>query len=107
MTARDPFGKQALFRPPVSEIDDPLAHDPLVRTGKTSKHEDMFAVGPRRPGTVVLECSRCLTRTRMSAVEAGIRILFVSAWVPGKRYSRWMLCPECQRRTWCRIHWFG
>jgi hypothetical protein len=41
----------------------------------------------------------------MSTVEAGIRVLAISAWIPGKRYSRWLLCPDCRQRTWCRIEW--
>jgi hypothetical protein len=107
VTIRDPFGKQALFRPPVTDRDDHLDHDPLVGATRGRGVEDMYEAGPRRAGTIVLECSRCMTRTRMSAVEAGIRILVISAWIPGRHFSRWMLCPECQRRTWCRVHWFG
>ena len=97
MSDSDPLGKRALFSPPAGEA--PAQDD----DGKTA----MFSAGPRRPGTVVLECSRCLTRNRMSVVEAGVRIAYLSAWVPGKRFSRWIQCPECERRTWCKIHWFG
>jgi hypothetical protein len=43
----------------------------------------------------------------MTTVELGVRLAFISLWIPGKRYSRWMQCPECERRTWCRVHWFG
>jgi hypothetical protein len=41
----------------------------------------------------------------MTTIEAFVRILYVSVWIPGKRFSRWVQCPECERRTWCRIHW--
>ncbi len=56
---------------------------------------------------MVLECSRCGVHTRMTAIEAGVRIAMLSLWIPGKRYNRWMLCPECERRTWCKVRWFG
>ena len=107
MKNTDPLGKRALFSPPPTAPDHHLNNDPLVGGSESEGREAVFSTGPHRAGTVVLECSSCLSRTRMSTVEAGIRILFISAWIPGKRYSRWIQCPECERRTWCRIHWRG
>jgi hypothetical protein len=98
MSNSDPLGRRALFSPPASPVRDDSAPP-----GK----EALYSAGPRRKGTVVVECSRCLNHSRMTTVELGVRIVFVSLWIPGKRHSRWMQCPECQRRTWCRIHWFG
>ena len=107
MTARDPLGKAALFSPPpMAPADDLLANQDRTNSVVAGKHA-LYSAGPRRKGTVVVECSRCLNHSRMTTVEAGVRIAFISAWVPGKRFSRWMQCPECERRTWCRIHWFG
>jgi hypothetical protein len=103
MSEGDPMGKSALFSPP------PMPPQESTRPGDepaTGKHA-LYSAGPRRRGTVVVECSRCLNHSRMSTVEAGVRIAFVSLWVPGKKFSRWLQCPECERRTWCRIHWFG
>jgi hypothetical protein len=31
----------------------------------------------------------------------------ISIWIPGRQYSRWMQCPNCQRRSWCRVNWLG
>ena len=106
MTKRDPMGKNALFSPPpMAPIEDLIVDDHPVKP-PDGKHA-LYSAGPRRKGTVVLECSRCLNHSRMSTVEAGVRIAMISVWVPGKRFSRWMQCPECERRTWCRIHWFS
>ena len=105
MTSRDPLGKRALFSPPpMPPADQPSADDTAPRM--PGKHA-LYSAGPRRKGTVVVECSRCLNHTRMTTIEAGVRIAFISVWIPGKRFSRWMQCPECERRTWCRIHWLG
>ncbi len=105
MSERDPLGKKALFSPPpMVQEDDLVTGEP--RETETGKHA-LYSAGPRRKGTVVLECSNCLNHTRMTTIEAGVRIAFISAWIPTKRFSHWMQCPECERRTWCRIHWFG
>lgn len=104
---RDPLGKRALFETPPVTPDDPVGDDPLVGGDHAEGTAALYSAGPHRPGSVVLECSRCGVWTRMSAIEAGVRIVMISAWIPGKRYSRWMLCPECERRTWCKVHWFG
>ena len=104
MTERDPLGRNALFSPPpAAPADDP---DEDRRQRNSGKHA-LYSAGPRRRGTVVVECSRCLNHSRMTTVELGVRIAFISFWVPGRRYSRWMQCPECEQRTWCRVHWFG
>lgn len=104
MSAKDPMGKRALFSPPPAPPPDQrVARGAAPVDGK----EALYSAGPRRSGTVVVECSRCLNHTRMSTVELGVRIAFISMWIPGKRYSRWMQCPECEHRTWCRVHWFG
>lgn len=94
---KDPLGKRALFSPPAA----PPRDDPGEGV------QALYSAGPRRRGTVVLECSRCMNHTRMSVIEAGVRIAFISAWIPGKHFSRWMQCPECERRRWCRIHWMA
>lgn len=103
MSSGDPLGKKALFSPPATAAAPPSDDEKQRATGKQA----LYSAGPRRRGTVVVECSRCLNHTRMTTVELGVRIAFLSLWIPGKRYSRWMQCPECERRTWCRVHWFG
>lgn len=95
----DPFGKRALFL-------TPAAADPA--SGGREGKEALFSVGPRRPGTVVIDCSSCGTRTRTPVVEAAVRIMVGSVWLPPVlRHNRWLPCPSCQRRTWCRIEWTG
>ena len=91
----------------MAPADHHLDTDPLVGGTPANGKNALYTAGPRRGGTVVVECSRCLNHTRMSTVEAVVRIAFVSAWLPGRRFSRWMQCPECERRTWCRVHWMG
>ena len=111
MTGRrdDPLGKRALFEhAPTGPAEGGLDEDPLAGGQHEGGKTALYSTGPHRPGSVVLECSRCGVHTRMSAVEAGVRIAMVSAWVPPlKRHNRWMLCPECGRRTWCRVRWTG
>lgn len=107
MSTKDPLGKSALFSPPpMAAADDLLTDEQHADPSEMGKHA-LYSAGPRRKGTVVLECSQCLNHSRMTTVEAGVRILFISLWIPGKRFSRWVQCPECERRTWCRIHWLG
>jgi hypothetical protein len=107
VTERDPLGKLALFEGAPIEVPDSLDEDPLVEPTPPEGTAAMFSAGPHRPGTVTVDCSRCGVRSRMSLIEVGVRIAFISLWIPGKRYSRWMQCPECERRTWCRVHWLG
>lgn len=101
----DPLGKRALFEAPPAEAEDLLRSDPLVGGDKPEGRAALYSSGPRRPGTSVLECSHCGTRSRMSTIEAMVRVLAVSAWIPGLRYNRWVQCPQCIRRTWSRIDW--
>ncbi len=101
MTDRDPLGKRALFEGPAVAADPLAAGEPL--DGRVA----LFSAGPHRPGTVLFHCSVCGVRTRMSVIEAAFRVLMISLWAPGRRYSRWVQCPECQRRTWSRIEWLG
>ena len=107
MKSRDPQGKRALVESPPITPADPVADDPFVDVAPAEGKDALYSAGPHQPGTVVLECSRCGVHSRMTAIEAGVRIVMVSLWIPGKRHSRWMLCPECERRTWCRLRWFG
>lgn len=102
MTGRrtDPTGKSALFGTAVSAADDQIAPGPAPQ-GKVA----LFSMSTRRPGTVVLECSQCKTRTRSSLVGLGRRLASGSAWVPLRRYQHWMVCPACEKRAWCRIGW--
>jgi len=103
----DPKGKRALFEVPPLVEDDPIRDDPLVGGDEPQGREALFSAGPHRPGTVTIDCAHCGVRSRVSLVEAVVRILSISLWFPGKRFSRWMQCPSCQRRSWVRVEWTG
>lgn len=96
MNSRDPQGKQALFdSAPTSPIP------PETPAGRRA----LFSTAAPRPGTVVVECSTCDEHKRIHAVEAIGRVLRMTLWVPLIRYNRWMRCPSCEQRTWCRVGW--
>lgn len=98
----DPQGKRALFEAPVAAAPDTL------RAGHTRDgREALFSTGPRQFGTALVDCSSCKVRTRTSLPDIGLRLLTVSAWVPGRSYSHWMRCPSCGHRTWCSVDWNG
>lgn len=108
MTGRsDPQGKRALFEAPPTQLDDPLEDDalrePLDREGQAA----LFSTGEHQHGTGVIDCSFCGTKTRASHIDISVRIAMISIWIPGRQYSRWMQCPNCQRRSWCRVNWLG
>ena len=96
----DPQGKRALFETPVAAAPDSL-HGGEERHGR----EALFSAGPRRIGTVVVDCSSCEERTRTTLADLGLRLLTLSAWLPGRSHSHWMRCPACEQRTWCAIGW--
>ena len=102
----DPLGKRALFSAP----DAPRTNGgPTGTMSGTMKKEALFTAseGGRRLGTVVVECSSCGARTRLTWPEFAWRHLPVWLWVPWQRYSRFMSCPACDRRTWLGVAWFA
>lgn len=94
----DPQGRAALFSAHVQAAPDTLGAG-QAKDGK----EALFSTGERRPGTVVVTCSACTARTRTSLVDIGLRILNLSAWIPGRRYGHRLRCPACHELTWCSI----
>ncbi len=108
MTDRsDPQGKRALFETPPTDIDDPLEDDELREPEHREGQAALFSTGEHQSGTGVIDCSHCDTKTRASYVDIGVRIALISLWIPGKHFSRWMQCPNCQRRSWCRVQWWA
>lgn len=106
MTGRkDREGKRALFEVPPIEVEDSLKDDPLVERHAVDGHEALYSAGHHEPGTAVITCSSCKVRTRVPYVELAVRILALSAWVPGKHFSRYLQCPACQSRNWCKVEW--
>ena len=103
----DPQGKRALFETPPTEVEDSLDDDVLVEPEPPDGIRSLFSTGPPLPGTAVIDCSHCGARTRSSLIDVAVRILVISLWVPGKHFSRWLQCPNCQRRSWCRVAWLA
>jgi hypothetical protein len=106
----DPLGKRALF----SVSDSPRENGPA--TGEVHlppptriTKESLFTAsgGARRFGTVVVDCSACRARTRLGWSEFAWRHLPLWLWVPWLRYSQYMSCPACERRTWLGVAWFA
>jgi hypothetical protein len=97
----DPTGKRALFEAPVSAAPDSIA------TGHTPDGKGaLFSAGPHRTGTVLVECSSCRARSRISLADLGVRMLSLSAFLPTRRsHPYWLRCPTCDHRTWCRVGW--
>jgi hypothetical protein len=98
MPRRDPTGKRALFEAPVSAPPEQL------RPGATREGRDaVFSAGPREPGTVMVDCSSCHARTRVSLVDLCRRLLTGSLIVPLRRKGWFLRCPTCGSRAWCSI----
>jgi hypothetical protein len=96
----DPTGKQALFSAPPQAAPDQLG------PGNQKEGRDaFFSTGPRQVGTVVVTCADCATRSRVTLLDLGVRLLSISVWIPGRRHSHWMRCPGCHQHTWCAISW--
>jgi hypothetical protein len=97
----DPTGKRALFESPVAAAPDSLT------TGRVASGRDaLFSAGPPRAGTVLVECSACRARARISLADLGLRMLNLSAFLPTRRsHPYWLRCPTCDKRTWCRVGW--
>ena len=96
----DPTGKRALFEAPIAAARDRTAVG-VPLEGKAA----LFSTTPRRAGTVLVECSGCKARSRVSLVDLGVRFLAGSMWMPLRSRPHWMKCPSCEQRQWCRIGW--
>jgi len=100
MKSLDPQGKRALFETPPSAAPDILHAGP-----RRSGREALFSTGKRRTGTAIVECANCGVRSRVSLADLGVRLVTLSAFLPGRRHPHWMRCPACTTRQWCRICW--
>jgi len=79
---RDPLGKMALY----SSVEP----EPVTR------------------GALIVECSSCLARTPVTAVDLAKAALPVSVHLPFvRRYHSFMRCPACGRREWVRVRYRG
>lgn len=104
MTIRDPQGRRALFSDPAAPPD--FDRDPLS-SGPTTGKQSLYSTAVRRTGTLVLECSSCHGRSRVTYAEFARRHLPVWLWTPWRHYSRFMTCPACGHRTWLAASWLA
>ena len=96
MTERGPEGG-----PGPGEHEPLDVRDPLGRMALFSSVEPEPAAARR---ALVVECSACLSRTRVSAIEAARAALPFSLHLPlVRRYHSFMRCPACGRRAWVRL----
>lgn len=98
----DPTGKRALFEAPVSAAPDTL------RSGEAKRGRDaLFSTGPPAPGTVLVECSACSARSRVTLGDVAVRLVSFSLFLPLLRpaHPHRIRCPECRKMAWCRIGW--
>lgn len=104
MTA-DPEGKRALFDPFPGDATE-RAIRPTIQTGRTGRRA-VFSAAERQAGTVVLHCESCRGHTRIGLLDFAWRHLPFWLWIPGKRYSRLLRCPSCERTTWQHADFFA
>ncbi|MCZ7535740.1 MAG: hypothetical protein M5T61_07270 [Acidimicrobiia bacterium] len=100
-SGRDPSGKRAIFS---AASEDPGAGAvPTATTPpeRTAPHD------PPRPGTLVVECSSCNARTRVTYFDFALLNLPLGFVVPlpGRRFKHRMTCPACSRWTWVEACW--
>jgi hypothetical protein len=79
---------------------------PRPRDRRDDGKAALFSSAVRRRGTLVVDCSRCHGRTRLSYVEFAQRHLPYWFWTPWRRFSRYMMCPACGHRAWVSARWF-
>ena len=96
----DPTGKHALFSAPPQ-----AARDTITPGNQKEGRHAFYSTGPRQSGTAIVICKACGTRSRLSLVDLGVRLLSISVWVPGRKHSHWMRCPGCHQHRWCQIAW--
>lgn len=82
-------GKRSLFGP---------APDTQSAAGDDTRRNVFLG----RP-TVTVDCARCGESSRIRTRDALVRLVGFSWWVPGRTYSRRLVCPACDRRSWVRL----
>ena len=101
----DPLGKAALFS--VDEIAPPVAPTSPVEPGEGRGASHLFSRPETRPGTLVLDCSKCSRQARVSYLEFAALHFQVWAWLPtpDRTHRHFLRCPTCHRFTWLRVAW--
>jgi hypothetical protein len=100
--SRDPLGKAALFSDAAVEPVVPIA---AADMGRGASH--LFSQSEARSGTLVVDCSSCEQRTRVTYAEFAALHLPVWLWIPSplRTHRHWLRCPACHKYAWLRAHW--
>ena len=100
---RDPLGKAALFSDSAAETVMPVA--PADAEGRGASH--LFSQAEAQAGTLVLDCSTCRQRTRVTYAEFAALHVPVWLWIPAplQTHRHWLRCPACHKYTWLRARW--
>jgi hypothetical protein len=103
---RDPSGKRAIFSAS-SEDSAPGSPPGVAATPEIDRPERPVSNDPARPGTLVVECSSCGERTRVTYFDFALLNLPLGFYVPipGRRFKHRMTCPACSRWTWVGARW--
>jgi hypothetical protein len=101
--SRDPLGKAALFSDSAPDTMAPIA--PADAEGRGASH--LFSQAEARSGTLVLDCSTCRRRTRVTYAEFAALHVPVWLWIPAplRTHRHWLRCPACHKYTWLRALW--
>ena len=67
----------------------------------------VFSAGPRERGTVLVDCSKCHARGRVTLAGLVVRLLTGSLIWPGRRKGWFLRCPTCGARAWCSVSFRG
>jgi hypothetical protein len=106
---RDPLGKAALFSGAASASDVPVgAPDTLGAPESDGRGAtQLFSPSEARAGTLVVDCSSCGRRTRVTYVEFAALHFPVWAWIPSpaRSHRHWLRCPACRGFAWLRAGW--
>lgn len=105
--SRDPLGKSALFSTSGIPERMPVPIDADAE-GRGASH--LFTKPESRPGTTLLvDCSACGRRTRVTYAEFAALHFPVWLWVPSpaRTHRHWLRCPTCHRFAWMRAGWLA
>jgi hypothetical protein len=100
---RDPLGKAALFSDVPATAESTFAPPEPEGRGATQ----LFSRSATRPGTLVVDCSGCNRRTRISYAEFARLHVPVWLWMPSpmRTHRHWLRCPACRHWSWLRAGW--
>jgi hypothetical protein len=99
--ANDPLGKRALFWAPADRTEPGLPDPDAPAPGRRA----LFSTPAPQPGALTLDCASCHARSHVNYLEFARLHLPFWLWIPGRRFSRLLTCPACERRAWVRVSW--